>query len=215
MQETARNQIIRIAVFASGRGSNFRAIQHALEGMKQPPARIALCLSNNPDPGAFEFARENGIETVRLSPRMFTSEEEYEQALLDLLLNREIDMIVLAGYMKLLPRRVVQRYRNRIFNIHPALLPEFGGKGMYGANVHSAVITAGRAESGATVHVVDLEYDTGAILAQERVPVLLDDTPETLAERVLEAEHRLFPRVVIEQARKLLDERGREAPAGS
>jgi phosphoribosylglycinamide formyltransferase-1 len=201
------SQTIKIAVFASGRGSNFRAIHAALAGLEDPPAEIVLCISNNPHPGAFDFARDNGIETRRLSPRMFEAEEEYERALLEVLQSAGVDMIVLAGYMRLLPRRVVETYRGRIFNIHPALLPEFGGKGMYGQNVHNAVLDARRRESGATVHLVDPDYDTGTIVAQEKVPVLIDDTPETLAERVLAAEHRLFPRVIIEQAHKLLQER--------
>lgn len=203
----------RIAVFASGRGSNFRAIHEALAAMENPPAEIVLCLSNNREPGAFEYAREQGIETRQLTPRAFDSDEAYEAALFDLLHDRRVDMIALAGYMRLVPKRVVMEFRGRIFNIHPALLPDFGGHGMYGPNVHTAVISAGRRESGATVHLVDPEYDTGAVVAQERVPVLIDDTPETLAERVLAVEHRLYPRVIIEQARRLLAERGADTDA--
>ena len=127
---------------------------------------------------------------------------------------RYIDMIVLAGYMRKIPAGVVDEYRDRILNIHPALLPEFGGTGMYGMNVHQAVIDAGRDESGATVHLIDSEYDTGPIIAQERVPVLKDDTPEMVAERVLQAEHRLYPRVVIEWAEKLAAERSASQEGG-
>jgi phosphoribosylglycinamide formyltransferase-1 len=198
---------VRIAVFASGRGSNFIAIHQALLALEDAPAEIVLCVSNNPRPGAFDYAEEHGIAAVRLSPRMFEVEAEYEEALMSLLKEHRIEMIVLAGYMRKIPTGVVETYRNRILNIHPALLPEFGGTGMYGMNVHQAVINAGRDESGATVHLIDSEYDTGPVIAQERVPVLKGDTPEMVAERVLQAEHRLYPRVVIEWAEKLAAER--------
>lgn len=198
---------IRIAVMASGRGSNFRAIHEALARIEEPPARIVLCISNNPSPGAFDYARDNGIPTIRLSPRMFETEAEYARELLATLERHDVELIVLAGYMRRIPAEVVERYRGRILNIHPALLPEFGGEGMYGMNVHAAVIAAGRRESGATVHLVDGEYDTGAIVAQERVEIPEGETPEGLATRVLEVEHRLFPRVVIEWSRRLLAER--------
>jgi phosphoribosylglycinamide formyltransferase 1 len=205
---------VRIAVFASGRGSNFIAIHQALLALEKAPAEIVLCISNNPRPGAFDYAEEHGIATVRLSPRMFELESEYEQALMSLLKKHHVDMIVLAGYMRKIPVGVVDRYRDRILNIHPALLPEFGGTGMYGMNVHQAVIDAGRHESGATVHLIDSEYDTGSIIAQERVQVLEGDTAEMVAERVLQAEHRLYPRVVIEWAEKLAAERTASREAG-
>ncbi|MBL7988676.1 MAG: phosphoribosylglycinamide formyltransferase [Chlorobi bacterium] len=191
------NQQVPIAVFASGRGSNFRALHQALRAADSA-ATIVLCVSNNPNPGAFDFARQQGVAAARLSPKMFAEEKEYETALIELLANYGVGLIVLAGYMRRLPHGVVQRWRGKILNVHPALLPDFGGQGMYGLNVHQAVIAAGRTESGATVHLVDEEYDTGAIIAQERVPVLPADTPEALAARVLEAEHRLLPRVVME-----------------
>jgi folate-dependent phosphoribosylglycinamide formyltransferase PurN len=111
-----------------------------------------------------------------------------------------IDLLVLAGYLKLVPAPVVARYRQRIVNVHPALLPAFGGLGMYGRHVHAAVLGSGARESGATVHLVDEVYDRGAILAQGRVPVLPNDTPERLAARVLEVEHRLLPAVVLAAA---------------
>jgi phosphoribosylglycinamide formyltransferase-1 len=200
-------QQIRVVVFASGRGSTFQAIHKALAAMEAPPARIVLCISNNPRPGAFEYAESAGVETLRLSPRMFEQEAEYERALLDVLRERGIEMIVLAGYMRQLPPGAVQTYRGHILNIHPALLPKFGGKGMYGMHVHEAVIAAGETETGPTVHLVDEEYDTGPIVAQERVPVLPGDTAESLAARVLQAEHELYARVVIDHARAMLAER--------
>jgi phosphoribosylglycinamide formyltransferase 1 len=200
------NQPIRIALFASGRGSNFRAIDQALRALPDPPAEIAICISNNPNPGAFEYARAQGIETLRLSPRMFQTEEEYAAALTQALYDHWVDLIVLSGYMRKLPESVVALYRGRILNIHPALLPDFGGQGMYGEHVHRAVIASGARQSGATIHLVDEEYDTGAIVAQQTVDVLPDDTPETLAARVLAAEHELYPRVVIETARRMIAE---------
>lgn len=194
---------VRIAVFASGRGSNFQALHAVLHGMEDAPANIVLCISNNPNPGAFEFAREAGIESMRLSPKMYDDEQEYERSLLWALGERDIELIVLAGYMRQLPGGVVRAYRGRILNIHPALLPLHGGRGMFGMYVHEAVLAAGETESGATVHLADEEYDTGPIIAQERVPVLPGDTPETLAARVLEAEHRLYPATVMMWAEKL------------
>ena len=110
---------------------------------------------------------------------------------------------MLAGYLKLVPGAVVSQFRGRMINIHPALLPDFGGPGMYGHRVHEAVLASGAKESGATVHFVDEAFDRGAIIAQERVPVMKGDTPETLAARVLEAEHRLLPRVVLDLARRI------------
>ena len=194
---------IRIALFASGRGSNFRSIDQALLALDEPPAEIVLCVSNNPDPGAFEYARTRGIETIRLSPRMFLQESEYASVLMETLRERRVDLLVLSGYMRKLPEAVVHEYRGRILNIHPALLPDFGGQGMYGEHVHRAVIASGASQTGVTIHLVDEDYDTGAIVAQQKVQVNADDTPETLAARVLAVEHQLYPRVVIETAEKL------------
>ncbi|HVK38833.1 MAG TPA: phosphoribosylglycinamide formyltransferase [Candidatus Kapabacteria bacterium] len=201
--EPLAGEPVRIAVMASGRGSNFRAIDERLSSMSAPPARIVLCLSNNPSPGAFDYARERGIPAMRLSPKMFEREEDYAAALDETLERHGIELIVLAGYMRKIPARVVERFTGRILNIHPALLPEFGGEGMYGMHVHEAVIAAGARESGASVHLVDGEYDTGAVIASERIAIAPDETPASLAERVLEVEHRLYPRVVIEWAERL------------
>lgn len=201
---TTTNRIIQIAAFASGRGSNLRAVDDYLVGLSEQPARIALCVSNNPNAGVFEHAEERGIPRIRLSPKMYPENPgEYELTLIDLLEENGIDLILLAGYMRKLPEGVVRRWRGRILNVHPALLPAYGGKGMYGMHVHTAVLEAGEKESGATVHLADEEYDTGAVLARKRVPVERGDTPESLAARVLVAEHWLFPRVV-ERAAHLL-----------
>ncbi len=183
---------MRLAVAISGRGSNLAALLAALPAGS--PAEVALVLSNRATAGGLEVARQHAIPTLVLG------EPADATAWLDALSEHRIDLVVLAGYLKLVPPAVVHRYRGRIINIHPALLPSFGGPGMYGPRVHEAVLALGATVSGATVHLVDEVYDRGPILAQARVPVLPDDTPETLAERVLELEHRLLPAVVLAAA---------------
>jgi len=183
---------MRIAVAISGRGSNLAALLAALP--PGAPAQVALVLSNRADAGGLEVARENSVPTMVLADPADSS------AWIDALSQHQIDLVVLAGYLKLVPAPVVHRYRGRIINIHPALLPAFGGPGMYGHRVHEAVLANGASVSGATVHLVDEIYDRGAILAQARVPVLPADTPDTLAERVLAVEHRLLPTVVLAAA---------------
>lgn len=187
---------MKLAVFVSGRGSNFKAILDKIENGELKNAQIALVVSNNSDAGGLDLARQHRIATLHISARQYPGEEEYQQALLKILKQYEIELILLAGYMKLLPPNVVAAYPDRILNMHPALLPKFGGKGMYGMHVHKAVLAAGEKESGATVHYVNEVYDEGLILAQKKVPVLSDDTPETLAARVLQAEHDLYWRAV-------------------
>jgi phosphoribosylglycinamide formyltransferase 1 len=184
---------MRVAVCVSGRGSNLDALLAALPA--GAPASIALVVSNRPTAGGLERARAAGIDTLVLQHPDDAGEW------LPALEAHRISLIVLAGYLKLVPAAVVARYPGRIVNVHPALLPEFGGPGMYGMHVHRSVLASGATESGATVHLADEVYDRGAILAQERVPVLPGDTPETLAERVLAVEHRLLPAVVIAAAR--------------
>ena len=182
----------RLAIFCSGTGSNFQAIFHALKN-KQLNAEIVLCLSNRAQCLAMDFARLNGIETVHLTEKQFDSLDDFAAAMLECIRKQSIDIIVLAGYMRKVPDDVVAAFKDRIINIHPALLPKFGGEGMYGMFVHRAVLEAGEKESGATVHFVNEEYDKGKILLQKRVPVLPGDTPESLAARVLECEHALYP----------------------
>lgn len=186
------NKKKRIAVFCSGEGSNFKSIYHAIED-KPINAEIVLCLSNRSQCGAMEFARQHGIATVHLTEKQFGSFDEFCDAMVECLKRARIDNILLAGYMRKVPDVVVKAFPDKMLNIHPALLPKFGGEGMYGLHVHTAVIEAGENESGATVHFVNEEYDKGKILLQRRVPVLTSDTPEILAARVLECEHRLYP----------------------
>jgi phosphoribosylglycinamide formyltransferase 1 len=183
---------MRVAVAVSGRGSNLEALLHALG--PAAPARVVLVLSDRPDAGALERAREHGVPAEVLAVPSDAAEW------LGRLDRHRTDLVVLAGYLKLVPAPVIDRFRDRILNIHPALLPAFGGKGMYGLRVHEAVLASGARESGATVHLVDEAYDRGAVLGQARVPVLPDDTPDRLAARVLEVEHRLLPAAVLAAA---------------
>ena len=183
---------MRLAVAISGRGSNLEALLRALDATAS--AQIALVLSDREAPG-LALARERKIPAEMLSIATDA------RAWLSLLERYRIDLVVLAGYLKLVPREVIAAYRGRILNIHPALLPAFGGQGMYGRRVHEAVLASGVHETGATVHLVDEAYDHGATLAQARVPVLPGDTPELLAQRVLEVEHQLLPAVVLAAAR--------------
>jgi len=187
---------LNIAVFGSGRGSNFQAILRAMETGKLSGARIVLVVSNNPGAGILEIARNHGIPALPLSEKQFPGEEQFVSNLLHALSEHDVNFIVLAGYMKRLHPRLIQAYRNAIVNIHPALLPKFGGKGLYGMHVHEAVIAAGEKISGATVHIVDEEYDHGPIVLQQPVQVHSSDTPESLAARVLEIEHEIYPKAI-------------------
>ena len=176
----------RIAVFASGGGSNLQAL---VERCAEPdaPARVVLVVASRPGIGALQRAEAAGI------PHRVVAPGESTLALLE---EHGVDLVVLAGYLSLVPQPVVERFRGRMINIHPALLPAFGGHGMYGMRVHRAVIESGARVSGATVHLVDDRYDEGRILAQWPVPVLPGDTAELLAARVLAVEHRLLPAAV-------------------
>ncbi len=183
------------AVFASGGGSNFQALIDKKDEGKLH-VNFAVLIGNNSKAKAFERARNHSIPTLHIAPGHFEDENEYTEKLLSELESRNIDLIVLAGYMKMIPRAMIQKYHNRIINIHPALLPSFGGVGMYGKRVHQAVLDYGAKVSGITVHFVDEEYDRGPIILQETAEVLDDDTAETLAERVLKIEHANYWRAV-------------------
>jgi formyltetrahydrofolate-dependent phosphoribosylglycinamide formyltransferase len=183
---------MRIAVAISGRGSNLEALLRALG--PDAPAEVVLVLSNREAEGL-------GLARSRNIPAQILADPDDATGWLTLLRHHRVDLVVLAGYIKLVPSEVIAAFRGRIINIHPALLPDFGGKGMYGRRVHEAVLASGTRETGASVHLVDERYDEGAVLARARVPVLPTDTPDVLAERVLEVEHRLLPAVVLAAAR--------------
>ena len=194
---------MNIAVFASHGGSDLQAI---IDGCKssQINARVAAVISNNGNSMALQRAKNENIPAYHLSAKNCGSEDKLAEKLLFVLEQHEIDMIFLAGYMKMLHVSVLERFEKRIFNIHPALLPKFGGKGMFGMNVHRAVIEAKEAESGVTIHRVSAEYDSGEIVAQTTVPVLSEDTAETLAARVLEREHSFLVEVIADIANALI-----------
>lgn len=183
---------MRIAVAISGRGSNLEALLRALQ--PGAPAEIVLVVSDRAAAPGLAHAQSREIPTAVLP------EPADAAGWLDLLREYHIDLLVLAGYLRLVPAPVVAAYRGRIINTHPSLLPAFGGKGMYGERVHQAVLESGARETGVTIHLVDEVYDRGAVLAQSRIPVLRDDTAERLAARVLEVEHRLLPAAVLAAA---------------
>ena len=178
----------RIAVLASGGGSNLQAILDYFEAQGEArAATVALVASDKPAAGALDRARRQGVPTVSLDPT------QRDSGLAAILRDHAIDYIALAGYLRFVPAAVTRAWRGRIINVHPSLLPSFGGAGMYGIRVHQAVIAAGVRVTGVTVHFVDEEYDRGPIIAQWPVPVLPDDTPDVLASRVLTVEHALYP----------------------
>lgn len=184
-----------IAILASGRGSNFQAILTKIEE-QVIPARIVCVISDNPQPPVFQLAAAAHIPTHWLHRKQFATPEAYAAFFLNLLKSYRTDLVVLAGYLKLIPAPVVREYTGAIINIHPSLLPNFGGQGYYGMKVHEAVIAAGVKTTGVTIHFVDEHYDTGAIIYQEKVPVMDGDTPESLAARVLQVEHRVYPQII-------------------
>ncbi|PYO08937.1 MAG: phosphoribosylglycinamide formyltransferase [Gemmatimonadetes bacterium] len=181
----------RLAVLASGRGSNLQAIIDHFDNLaRERIAKVVLVASNRADSPALIRAATASIDIAHFD----TTDDG--SMLLELLRKSRIDLVVLAGYLKRIPPKVIREYAGRIINIHPALFPAFGGEGMYGARVHEAVIASGTKETGVTVHLLDDEYDRGPIVAQWRVPVEPSDTADSLAARVLNVEHVVYPRVV-------------------
>lgn len=180
-----------LGFLASHGGSNLLAILTAIRE-ERLPGRAGVVVSNNSDAGALEHARRFGVPVRHLSSRTHPDPAALDRAILDALREHGVTLVVLAGYMRKLGPLVLQAYAGRVLNIHPALLPAFGGQGMFGLRVHEAVLAAGARETGCTVHLVTAEYDRGRILAQSRVPVRPGDTPETLQARVLEQEHKLY-----------------------
>jgi phosphoribosylglycinamide formyltransferase 1 len=197
----------KVAVFASGRGSNFAVL--ADHEPAESSWEVALLISDRDDAPVLERARERSVR-VEVIPTAGRAGEVVGREILHVLEDLGIHLVLLAGFLRLIPPAVVDAYRGRMLNLHPALLPSFGGKGMYGRRVHEAVLEAGVRITGATVHLVDERYDRGRILAQWPVPVLEDDSAESLAARVNAVEHRLFPAVVDRVVRALAE--GGELP---
>ena len=186
----------KIAVFVSGSGSNLQAIIDACESGYISKGKIEIVFSNKEDAYGLQRAKKHSIKTLFLSPDDFKTREEYDKVVATKMNELNIDLICLAGYMRILTPVFLDTFKGKIMNIHPALLPEFGGKGMYGIYVHEAVLKAGKKESGCTVHFVDYGTDTGPVILQRKVPVLDGDTPEILQKRVLEQEHLAYKEAI-------------------
>jgi phosphoribosylglycinamide formyltransferase-1 len=182
----------RVAIFASGSGSNAENIANYFKG--SDAVEISLILANNPEAYVLERAKKLGIESVVVTGKEFRAADK----VLEILKERNIDFIVLAGFLLLVPAKLIEAYPGKIVNIHPALLPKHGGKGMYGDHVHEAVVAAGDKESGITIHLIDERYDCGTTFFQATCPVLPTDTPHDVAEKVHALEYEHFPRVIKE-----------------
>ncbi len=186
--------MLRIAVFVSGRGSNLRSILDSIPEYLDK-VTIQAVISNKPDCGALEIADAHNIRSYLVSAIKKDDFLNYDE-LLEILISEKIDFIVLAGFLKKIPDEIVDKFKHRIINIHPALLPSFGGKGMYGMKVHQAVFDSSAKVSGPTVHFVDSVYDNGNIIAQEAVDISDVDSPGQIAEKVLKVEHKILPFVI-------------------
>ena len=186
---------LALGILASHRGTTLQAIiDSCASGAVDAEARVVIC--NNSGAMALERARRAGIPAIHLSGATHRDPANLDDAIAETLGEHGVELVALSGYMKKLGTATLRAYRNRILNVHPSLLPKFGGMGMYGERVHAAVLGAGETVSGVTIHVVDEEYDTGPIVAQERVPVLPGDTPDTLGARAQELERSLYPRTI-------------------
>jgi len=186
---------LKIGVLASGGGTNLQSIiDKSLDGSLH--SDIVIVISNNSKAGALERASNHKIDALHISAATEGSAEGVDRRIVEEMDSRDVDIIVLAGYMKKIGPHLLDAYKGKIVNIHPALLPKFGGTGMYGMHVHEAVIASGEKESGPSIHYVDSKYDHGQIIAQVKVPVYPEDTPEELQKRVLAQEHDLLPRVI-------------------
>lgn len=183
---------LRLGVLVSGGGTNLQSIIDAVEDGRLK-SQVVCVISNKEQAYGLERARKHGIKDFFVDPK----QEGYDEKLLSILKAEQVELVVLAGYLKIINSNLVEAYPNRIINIHPSLLPKFGGKGFYGLHVHEAVVKAGEVESGATVHYVDSGVDTGKIILQKKVKVLKEDTPETLQQRILnEVEHKILVEVI-------------------
>jgi len=182
---------IRLGFFASHEGTNMQAIIDACKDGRLN-AKPCVVISNNSKSGAIQRAKKEGIPYYHLSSKTHPEFEEPDKAILDALKTNNVNLVILAGYMKKIGPKTLAAYEGRILNIHPALLPKYGGKGMYGKYVHEAVLASGDKVTGVTIHIVDADYDHGSIVAQCQMPILEGDTVETLSKRVLEREHEFF-----------------------
>ena len=185
-----------IVVFASGGGSNFKSIYNNTLNGKIENTKISLLVSNNPKSGAVLFAKNENLDTFILNSSRYPNKKKYKEVLVEKMNKISPDLIVLAGYMKLIPYELTSAYEKKIINIHPGKLPDFGGKGFYGMNVHRAVIDSEINESAVTIHYVNEKYDEGMIIHEEKVPVTINDSAESLAARVLSIEHKMYSKTI-------------------
>ncbi len=192
-----KERILNICIFASGTGSNFQAILNA-KSCGLIHSQIKLFITNNSTCGAAEIARNNKIDVIHISRKVYPklTQEEYQNLFTSVLKKYQIDLIVLAGYMKKIDSEIVKKYKNRIINIHPALLPDFGGENMYGINVHKAVIESGVKVSGLTIHFVNENYDDGEIIFQKCVDIEDIDDEFSLQKKILQFEHECYPEII-------------------
>lgn len=209
MSET---RVFRLGVLLSGRGSNFAAIQAAIEAGNIPNTRVSVAISNHANAQGLQFAASKEIPAFALDKSEFESRIAFDQAIVEILRRHQVDLVILAGYDRIISAPLLEAYDRRILNIHPSLLPAYGGKGMVGIKVHQTVLTNLEEESGCSVHLVTAVVDDGPVLGQSRVPVMADDTPETLASRVLAEEHRLYPATIGKYIESVLSQEGKPAP---
>lgn len=189
--------MLKLAVLVSGGGTNLQAIIDAIDNKTITNAEIKVVISNNKNAYALERAKNHGIEALCISPKDYVSRAEFNEAFLEKLNSFEVDLVVLAGFLVVIPEQMIRQYRNRIINIHPSLIPSFCGTGYYGLKVHEGVLSRGVKVTGATVHFVDEGTDTGPIILQKAVEVQQGDTPEVLQRRVMEqAEWIIMPRAI-------------------
>lgn len=189
--------MLKIAVCVSGGGTNLQAILDAIDNGTITNTQVSVVISNNPNAYALERAKNHGIEAICISPKIYATREEFNKDFLAKLNSYEVDLVVLAGFLVVIPKEMIRAYRNRIINIHPSLIPSFCGTGFYGLKVHEGVLERGVKVTGATCHFVDEGTDTGPIILQKAVEVLQTDTPEVLQKRVMEqAEWVIMPKAI-------------------
>ncbi|MDR1721308.1 MAG: phosphoribosylglycinamide formyltransferase [Endomicrobium sp.] len=187
----------RLGVLASGGGTNLQSIiDSTSKGILKGLGEVVLVISNNPNAYALKRAANENIKSVCVERKNFKDEKSFNDIILKELQSVRVDIVCLAGYIRLIGREIIESYRNKILNIHPALLPKFGGRGMYGHYVHEAVVKSKETVSGATVHFVDENYDTGKIIIQQKVKICGNDTPQDIAEKVLIVEHEIYPKAI-------------------
>ncbi|MCA6070161.1 MAG: phosphoribosylglycinamide formyltransferase [Endomicrobium sp.] len=189
--------MMRLAVLVSGGGSNMQSIIDSTKtGILKGLAQVVLVISNNPNAYALKRAKNENIKSVCVERKNFNDEKSFNNVMLEELKNADVGIVCLAGYMRMVGHEIIKTYHGRLLNIHPALLPKFGGKGMYGHRVHEAVVKAKESKSGATVHFVEEEYDTGEVIVQQEVEVLKADTSQDVAKKVLAVEHLVYPKAI-------------------